>query len=165
MVLPGFAVVCIMARQTGIYTITGTIDNLCFYKMEGKFYVRQKSSLSGTRVKKDPAFAKTMQYANMLGTASKIASAIYRQLDKRQKVQGLYRQLTGEAMQLLKAGKTKDNTAHMLQSKYLRSITKKKKRKSIKTKHSFADALLQKIFAESSPAFEKPTLIAECAPP
>lgn len=116
-------------------------------------------------MKKDPAFAKTMQAANMLGTASKIASAIYRQLDKKQKVRGLYRQLTGEAMQLLKAGKTKDHAAHMLQAKYLRSITKKKKIKSIKTKHSFADALLQKIFAEGSPMFEEPMLIAECAPP
>lgn len=124
-----------------------------------------KSSLSGKRVKKDPAFAATMYYANMLGIASKIASAVYRQLHKKQRIKGLYRQLTGEAMQLLKAGKTKDNIEKKLRSKYLRSITKRKKKKIIKPRHAFPEAILQKIFAESIPTFEESNIIPEYAPP
>jgi len=46
-----------VAKQIGATKITGTIQNICFYKMEGQYYARQKSSLTGKRVKKDPAFS------------------------------------------------------------------------------------------------------------
>ena len=63
-----------------------------------------KSSLTSKRVRRDSAFARTMCYANLLASASKIASAVYRQLKPEQKVKGLYRQLTGKVMQRLKDG-------------------------------------------------------------
>ena len=44
-----------------------------------------------------------MQYAGLLGKASKIASTIYRLLPQRE--HGFYRRLTGMAMQLLKQGR------------------------------------------------------------
>ena len=68
-----------MAKQIGLLKITGTIGGICFYCMDGVYYARQKSSLSGERVKHDPVFAKTMGSATRMGTASKIASALYRQ--------------------------------------------------------------------------------------
>ncbi|HNP20615.1 MAG TPA: hypothetical protein PKM63_20535 [Panacibacter sp.] len=104
-----------MAKQAGQILITGTIDQLCFYQMDGIFYVRKKSSLSGKRVKGDPAFAGTMRYANLLAEAAKIASGLYRVLPVEQKAKGLYKVLTGKVMQLLKAGKSAEQVVGLLQ--------------------------------------------------
>ena len=65
-----------------------------------------KSSLSGKRVKTDPAFRKTMQYARLLGKASKIASQVYKTYPKATRQFSEYRTLTGKAIQLLKDGFT-----------------------------------------------------------
>lgn len=113
--------------------------------------MRIKSSLTGRRVKQDPAFAVTMQYANMLGTASKIASGIYRRLDTAQKVKDLYRKLTGEAMRMLKKGDATEQVAEKLAADYLpKPMTRQKQVRKIKsdtTTQNFADALLTYIFA------------------
>jgi hypothetical protein len=114
-----------MARQTGMHKITGTIGNLCFYKMEKKFYVRTKSSLTSKRVKNDLQFKRTMQYANLLAEASRIASSLYKKLNERQKVKGLYRKLTGEVMYLLKKGMTKAKAMHELEKIYCKKPIKK----------------------------------------
>lgn len=68
-----------MATQIGSLRITGTIDGICFYCMNGIYYARGKSSLTGERVKHDPAFAETMRYAKRMREVSKLASAIYKQ--------------------------------------------------------------------------------------
>jgi hypothetical protein len=73
-----FYLVC-MAKQIGLLQIIGMIHGICFYKMEGTYYARTKSKLSGERVKNDPAFAETMRCAKRMGNASKIASVLYRQ--------------------------------------------------------------------------------------
>ncbi|HVI44693.1 MAG TPA: hypothetical protein VM802_07480 [Chitinophaga sp.] len=86
----------------------GTIQNLCIYEMYGRYYIRLKSSLTGKRVKKAPAFRRTMENAHLLATASKMASGVYRQLPKQQKIHTLYRQLTGKALLLLREGKDAD---------------------------------------------------------
>ncbi|HVI48231.1 MAG TPA: hypothetical protein VM802_25410 [Chitinophaga sp.] len=86
----------------------GTIQNLCIYEMHGRYYIRLKSSLTGKRVKKDPAFRRTMENAGLLATASKMASGVYRQLPQQYKKHILYRQLTGRALLSLKAGKSPD---------------------------------------------------------
>lgn len=46
-----------MARQIGDIIITGTIDDITFYEMDGKGYARHKSSLTGKRVKRDPGLS------------------------------------------------------------------------------------------------------------
>ena len=69
-----------MAKQAGILKIRGTIQGICFYCLDGEFYARAKSSLSGGRVKTDPAFSETMWYSRRMSEASKIASAIYKQV-------------------------------------------------------------------------------------
>jgi hypothetical protein len=38
-----------MARQAGNIFIEGIIDDLSFYRMDGKYYVRLKSSLTGKK--------------------------------------------------------------------------------------------------------------------
>ncbi|MRG45165.1 hypothetical protein GFS24_08565 [Chitinophaga sp. SYP-B3965] len=93
-----------MARQIGIKKITGTKGNITFYKMNGEYYARMKSSLKGKRVKKDPAFRLTMMYAGWLKKASKIASVVYRALPEDEREHHQYRTMTGIAMKMLKAG-------------------------------------------------------------
>ena len=95
-----------MAKQTGPLFITGTIDKVCFYKLDENYYARSKSNLSGVRVKKDPAFAKTMANAALLKEASALASLVYRNLDSKKRKHALYRQMTGAAMHWLKEGKS-----------------------------------------------------------
>jgi hypothetical protein len=93
-----------VAKQAGPYKITGTIDNICFYQMEGQYYARQKSSLTGKRVKKDPAFARTMAKAHLLGKASKLASLIKQSFPKEEQGRELFQLLTGKVMRLMKEG-------------------------------------------------------------
>lgn len=69
-----------MARQIGPIKITGTIDDVTFYRMDGVYYARMKSSLTGKKVKTHPHFALTRMYAKWLGEASKLASQVYRGL-------------------------------------------------------------------------------------
>jgi hypothetical protein len=91
-----------MAKQAGPIKFTGTIDNICFYKMYGEYFVRRKSSLEGKRVKKDPAFKKTMQHAHLLAKASKIASEIYKNIKKEDKNIKTFREIVGKVMRELK---------------------------------------------------------------
>ena len=91
-----------MTKQAGLIKISGAIGNICFYRLHGEHYARTKSSLSGKRVKHDPAFKETMKYAALLACASKIASVIYRRLPAEQKSRKKYQAMTGQAMQLLK---------------------------------------------------------------
>lgn len=92
-----------MPKQKGLF-ITGTYNGICYYKMNGQYYCRKKSSLSRKRVKRSPAFKLTMKYAGLLGQASQMAAEVYRSLPRAQRKHALYRALTGQAMQLLKAG-------------------------------------------------------------
>ncbi len=91
-----------MAKQEGLVKLTGTIGNITFYKMNGEYYARAKSTLSGKRVKKDVAFGLTRVYARRLGLASAAAKKCYRALPERN-VQ-VYRKMVSEALRLLKTG-------------------------------------------------------------
>ncbi|HLP38657.1 hypothetical protein [Lacibacter sp.] len=94
-----------MAKQIGLLQIVGTVHGICFYKMDGKYYARKKSSLSAERVKHDPAFAETMRYAERLGIASKIASVVYKQLvPVGERSREKYREVVGMVMRELAKG-------------------------------------------------------------
>ena len=93
-----------MSKQRGPVYFTGTVDGICYYKLNGKYYARRKSTLSRKRVRRDPAFARTRRNAALLGQASRIAAGVYRLLPRAQKKLDLYRAMTGKAMELLKQG-------------------------------------------------------------
>ncbi|NII25781.1 hypothetical protein HB364_11850 [Pseudoflavitalea sp. X16] len=107
-----------MAKYTGIPPITGTIGPICIYKMYGRYYIRTRSSLTGKRVKKDPAFRKTMQYAALLAKASRIGSTVYAIIPADRKQHALYRKLTGEAMTWLKYQWTEEDVIAYLVKQY-----------------------------------------------
>lgn len=91
-----------MARVSTILPFVGTIGSVTVFRLYGEYYVRARSSLTAKRVKTDPAFRKTMQYAALLSRAARIASKVYVALPVRRKQHALYRKLTGEAMTWLK---------------------------------------------------------------
>jgi len=99
--------------------ITGTVNGITIYKMRGEFYIRAKSSLSGKRVKTSPAFQQTMLHADILARASRIASFIYKQVQATVGNQISFRDLTSEAIRLIKAGTGDDETKEMLSKIYL----------------------------------------------
>lgn len=109
----------VMAKVYEPLVITGTIGNACFYKMDGKYYVRMKSSLTRKRVLKDASFRRTREHAATLGVASKIASRVYRLITGEHKKHALYREITGKAIYLLREGKDKEAAFQSLSREYL----------------------------------------------
>ena len=93
-----------MARQTGKTNLVGRVGNLVYYKMDGKYYARAVSSLNGKRVKRDPKFKRTMEFAKLFGKASKLASAVHRSLPNGIRSHKLYQKMAGKANQLLMQG-------------------------------------------------------------
>lgn len=104
-----------MSKQCGPVYITGTVKGICYYRMNGKYYARRKSTLSRKRVKRDRAFALTRKYAELLGQASSIAAQVYRLLPKAQKKLSLYRAMTGQAMKMLKQGASEEEIKRRLE--------------------------------------------------
>ena len=76
---------------------------LTFYLLNGVYLVRAKSSLSGEKVKHAACFKNTMKSAARLGSASVIASTVYKQLPESWKLHSLYRTMVGIAARMLKA--------------------------------------------------------------
>lgn len=104
----------VMARQYGTIKITGTIDGICFYQMDGEYYARAKSSLSGRRVKTDSAFRSTMAYAGLMGRASKIAAKLKEGLSREERRNINHSKLTGQVQRLLKEGKAEQEILNEL---------------------------------------------------
>jgi hypothetical protein len=132
-----------MAKVCGPVKFTGCIDHLCFYKMEGEYYVRMKSSLTGKRVKKDPRFKLTMIYAGILAKASKLASVIYKEYPDEMKGKGVFKQLVGAVMQLLKAGRPEEEIRFVLSPM---AGVEEEEEICMKDAVVFADAVLEIVF-------------------
>ena len=107
-----------MARLTSIPPFTGTVGPVTIYKRYDEYIMRSRSSLTAERVKTDPAFRKTMQYANLMGMASPIASTIYALLPKHRQKHELFRKLVGEVTTWLKYHWSKDDIIDYLSKQY-----------------------------------------------
>jgi len=108
-----------MPKQKGPDYYTGTRGDACFYKMDGQYYVRRKSTLSGKRVKRDKAFTLTRVYAELLGQASRLAAAVYRCLPGEDRKHAQYRAMTGEALRMLKEGVAAEEISARLEQMYV----------------------------------------------
>ena len=126
-----------MPKQKGPVYFTGTRGDACFYKMDGQYYIRKKSSLSRKRVKESSSFELTRVYADLLAQASRLAAAVYRPLPREQKKLALYRAMTGEALQMLKQGVEAEVISTHLQAYCAPKVVKVKsaecKRAAVKT--------------------------------
>ena len=108
-----------MARQAGHLFITGTLGDVTYYKMDGIYYARMKSSLSRKKVLTSPRFERTRQHANQLAEASRIASSVYKQIPKEQRNIKLFRAIVGEAKMLLATGSDKEVVLEVLLAELL----------------------------------------------
>jgi hypothetical protein len=145
-----------VAKQAGDIKIIGTIDNLCFYRMEGNYYVRMKTSLTGKRFWKDQAFAGSRRSCNRFGKANQLASKVYKSLAKEKREYSLYCFLKSAAIALLNEGLTEEEIICCLKE-YLPKekkvfIAKESRRKPFKRKPVYAKACAS-IFA--LPVYER----------
>mgnify|MGYP007127515140 CR=1 FL=1 len=58
-----------MANQKGIIKIEGTVGGMTFYKKDGQYLVKEKSSISADKIANDPAFARTRENNAEFGAA------------------------------------------------------------------------------------------------
>jgi len=126
-----------MARLTGDFKFTGTIDGLCFYRMYDDYFVRTKSSLTGKRFWKDRAFEGSRKSCTLLAKASTLASWFYKTYPKEKRRKGLFNEMTGRVKLWLKEGKTEQEAMLLLEQYYpfqQKEIKEKKKAKE-KTKY------------------------------
>src|SRR4051812_27790627 len=105
-----------MARQAGDIKITGSIEDLCFYEMEGEYYVRRKSSLSSRKFWKDPVFERSRKSCGRFALGSRLASVVYREVEASKRVYSFYRFLLKSAVGLLKEGKQEELVVEDLRS-------------------------------------------------
>lgn len=60
-----------MAKQTGLVQISGSIDNLSFFKGKDGYQVRKKTGVSASRLANDPAFRRTRENMAEFSSAAK----------------------------------------------------------------------------------------------
>lgn len=108
-----------MAIKRGDIAITGTQGGVTACISKGINVFRKTSSLTGQRVKKDPAFAGFRESGNRMKEASPIASSLYGQLPADKKEFRLYRLLTGEAIKMIKNGVEKAVILQTLHDQYI----------------------------------------------
>lgn len=108
-----------MAKQLGNNPIQGKLGNLCGYLLNGKPVLRRITSVDKKRMKRDPRFKRTLEFASQFGRASKIGSAVYRLLPKDRKKHSLYKTITGKAMTLLNQGKDHATIVKLLKQQYI----------------------------------------------
>ncbi|ANE50400.1 hypothetical protein [Flavisolibacter tropicus] len=100
-----------MARQAGPLFITGTIDDMVFYKMGDKYYMRLKDEPTpGTkkRMSQDEHYPLLCLRKREFKEASKMVRKWYYTLPKTVRKQGLFGTLTGKAVRWLRQGKTEE---------------------------------------------------------
>ena len=109
-----------MAKQAGPLLFSGTIDNLTFYIMNGKGYVKQKSCLTGKRVKTDPQFENTRRNAKWFGRGAQLASPVYWKLPpQKREGEGVMGKLTARASALIRQGLSEEAVVKQLSVEWL----------------------------------------------
>lgn len=65
-----------MAKSNGILKIEGTIEDLTFYKKDGKNFVRRKGGVSKERIETDPNYVRTRENNNEFSMATGAGKAL-----------------------------------------------------------------------------------------
>lgn len=99
--------------------VIGTYDVITGFLWGSKNIIRARTSLSGERVKDDPAFEGFRKSSDRMKRPSKIASYRYGKIPKERKRSSLYRLLTGEAFKMLKRGDNETDIVEKLQVLYV----------------------------------------------
>ena len=92
-----------MAKQAEGF-ITGTYDDITFYKMEGEYYARMKSSLTGKKFWKHKAFEGSRRSCNRFGRGNQLASIVYNEIPEVLRKYEVFCVMKKVAIAMLKAG-------------------------------------------------------------
>ncbi len=104
-----------MAYQCGTIRFTGTIHGATYYKMNGEFHVRSKSSLTSKKFWKHSAFEGSRRSCKRFAQGNKLASKVYRSLPKERRLYSLFCQLKTAAVHYIKMGLDAEATIIRLQ--------------------------------------------------
>ena len=105
--------------------ILGTFNSITGYMAGDQNIVRSRTSLTGERVKNDPAFEGFRKSGERMKQASAIASELYNRIPKDLKRFSMFRQLTGEALKMMKQGRNREEIVEKLQVLYISTIIEK----------------------------------------
>jgi hypothetical protein len=111
-----------MAENMGPFKLERTIGKLTFYMMEGRNFVRKKSSLTRRKVLYSPQFKNTRHNAGLMGKASKIGSQVYNALPEYWRQGWMFRSFTGEVYTMLKAHKGEEEIQQLLLQRYVEPV-------------------------------------------
>jgi hypothetical protein len=114
-----------MAEVFAPFPIQGTMCNLTFYIVEGRNFVRTKSSLTRRKVLYAPQFKNTRHHAGLMGKASKLGSHVYNALPEYWRQGWMFRAFTGEAYTMLKAREKEEDVQQLLMQRYVEPIVNK----------------------------------------
>ena len=93
-----------MPVQKGIMILKGSICGNTYYQVNGKNFVRKKSSLNKAAMLNNPAFETVWKNAVVFGKAASLAARVYRFLPNQQKQHGLIGKIIAHAVKLLRNG-------------------------------------------------------------
>ena len=144
-----------MAEAFAPFIINRTIGKLTFYVMEGRNFVRKKSSLTRRKVLYAPCFKNTRHYAGLMGQASKIGSLVYNALPVYWRQSWMYRSFTGEAFTLLKKGKKEQEIHGELLQRYVAIVVNKQQEAAIKGDNQSEDTINALLPGEPKRAYRK----------
>ena len=105
-----------MAKQIGDRKITGTRGNITYYKMDGEYYARLKSSLTRKQFRRRKCFEGSRRSADRFAEGNKIAGLVYRSLPERKRVYALFCLLKTKAIAFLKEGRETAEVMALLQA-------------------------------------------------
>jgi len=111
----------ILVKQAGTVFIEGTLDNLTFDKMDGKYYVRMKSSLTGKKFWKHKAFERSRESCKRFAEGNQLASRLYRMIEKEKRKYKVFCFLKKRAILLLKEASSLTEIEEVL-TDYLRTF-------------------------------------------
>jgi len=102
-------ILVIMARQSGIIKLEGTIGDISFYKSKDGMLARAKGGVDGDRIRKDPAFARTRENGEEFaraGSAGKLLRMAFRSFLQNAADNRMVSRLTKEMVAVVKADAT-----------------------------------------------------------
>lgn len=105
--------------------LVGTYDDITFYKMEGNYYARMKSSLTGKKFRTHSAFAGSRRSCNRFGRGNKLASMVYKEIPEEERKYEVFCRMKSAAIAMLKAGKEESDVIEGLRA--LKPVIKPKK--------------------------------------
>ena len=122
-----------MATQKGPIMFEGTIGNMTGYEMNGKHFLKMKSSVSRRRILQSDRFSNTRRNANWFAAAQKIAAEVYRVMPLNERGQHLvWYPMRNRAQELVRRGLDKEEIICRLKQEFM----KREKERTISIKPS-----------------------------